>query len=286
MAEAGSEENWPRPRDFGHPRARFRRNRQLVHCIEAPARAMMDRTSEGPNAMATRSFLLAIAFLTGLAGLARADDIDIAGQTVSFAPGSAYCALDGQQYEYDRLMLDWQRQAQAGSNQLVQIFQNCTALEGLRQGQQNGKFGRYSIVLMPLTNGQPTQVPGMTREMLLAELTKVFSKGIELDTKSVEQRLNESLDSVTGQDVGEIGISGVKQLGMLDQDSNALYQGLVLTASANNQTTVTAGIVAMSMVKGYVVSYNVYDDYVDESTFTSLLAEAKDAMRYLVENNP
>jgi hypothetical protein len=235
--------------------------------------------------MATRTLLLAIIFLTGLAGLARADSLTLGNETVSFAPGSAYCALDGQQYEYDRLMLDWQRQAQAGSNQLVQIFQNCTSLEGLRQGQQHGKFGRYGIVLMPLTNGQPTQVPGMTREALLAELTKVFSKGIELDTKSVEQRLNESLDSVAGQDVGQIGINGVKQLGMLDQDSNAIYQGMILTASANNETTVTAGIVAMSMVKGYIVSYNLYDDYVDESTFTSLLGETKDAMRSLVETN-
>lgn len=236
--------------------------------------------------MTTRTLLLVIAFLTGLAGFARADDLTLGTETVSFVPGADYCALDSQQYEYDRLMTDWQRQAQAGSNQLVQIFQNCKSLEGLRQGQQSGKFGRYSIVLMPLTNGQPTQVPGMTRDVLLAELTKVFNKGVELDTKSVEQRLNDSLDSVTGQNNGQININGVKQLGMLDQDPNAIYQGLVLTASANDQTTVTAGIVAMSMVKGYVVSYNVYDDYVDEGTFTSLLGEAKEAMRTLVENNP
>jgi hypothetical protein len=236
--------------------------------------------------MVFRRFLLGLTFLTAVSGFARAAELSLGTETASFAPGAGYCALDAQQYEYDRLMLDWQRQVQAGSNELVQIFQNCTGLEGFRQGRQAATFGRYSIVLMPLTNGQPTRVPGMTREGLLAELVKVFNKGIELDTKSVEQRLNESLDAVIGSDQVNIGIDGVQQLGLLGQDSNALYQGMILTATANGEKTVTAGIVAMTMVKGYIVSYNVYDDYVDEATFTSLLADAKEAMRYLVENNP
>jgi hypothetical protein len=233
----------------------------------------------------TSRLVLGLMFI-GVTGLAHADELKIDREYVNFSAGAGYCGLEARQFEYDRLLIESQRKAQLPANQLLQIFQTCESLERLRWSPQNGKIGRYGMVLLPLTNNQPTRIPGISREIALTELTKALNNGQDIDTKDITQRVNEALRDTGGSRAGQVDISGAKPLGVIDRDDSAVYQGMLLTISANNQTKRLANITAMTYVKGYIVAYSLYDDYVDESSIKSVLAETKATMRDFVAKNP
>ena len=186
------------------------------------------------------------------------------------APG--YCALDARGGEFDRLFLEWQQNANRGSNDVIAVLVDCVKLSALRSGA-TVEVGQYGIFLAPYQNGRLRRVEGSTRADFLDEAAKLALGGMNVDSKIVEKRVNDALQSEVRDRLGRIAFEGVRELGILHRDDHAIYAGLVIAASAGSERHVNAGVMALTLVKGYIVQLTMYRPFVDKGTIDSLLQD-------------
>ena len=74
------------------------------------------------------------------------------------------------------------------------------------------------------------------------------------------------------------------QLGVLHRDDSALYTGLLTRFVSEGITYTMAGVMAHTMVNGYVLQYTLYENG-DEAAIVSLLRDIQPVMRDLVTRN-
>ena len=113
-------------------------------------------------------------------------------------------------------------------------------------------------------------------------MAKAMGQGIDLDEASLNERFNKAVQKGA---MDKVGISNVRQLGMLHKDEAAMYSGIITNISVDGITQTSAIIYAVTLVKNYMVSFNLYREFVDKSTFKTLLKQSRGVMKKLVSDN-
>lgn len=204
---------------------------------------------------------------------------------MAFDPGPGMCALDASQSEFDRLVLDWQRKTQAGTNYLVGMYAECSRLNRARDGQEVD-LGQYGILLVVNSGAaEPKPISGYRRSEFLSEVSRAMRGGVPLDAGKISERSFNALDDALRQAVGEIQIGQVRQLGELARDEAAVYVGYLMSVQTNAGEQMVAGASGLTLVKSYPLQYSLYRGFVDESSFALILDDLQPIMRNLVTKN-
>lgn len=229
--------------------------------------------------------------LTALAFLVLATPPSVAGEsyivgseTFTFDPGTGYCPFDALASAVDRTLLNWQSKSLKGSNILLGIFTTCEQLTALRNAQIK-YMNRWSTLLAVLQKGRLAKVRGVSRSLFVDLMTKSMARGVDLDTETLSERLTKALPDDVVKKIGKVGLSGARQLGVIYKDESALYFAYLLDFSIKDYKRTIAGVTAMTLMKGYMVTFNNYREFVDTSTIEQLLKEARAVTRDMVARN-
>lgn len=228
-------------------------------------------------------FLISLSYLLFVTPVTAEEHVVSVGhEKFNFDPGDGNCRLDPKQSQIDKALLEWQKNAQQGQNELLAMFAPCDALQNLRSGQ-NEELPSWSILLATLQDKKLNKIYGYSRAQFLNEITKGLANGIKLDSTEISKRLNDTLPKEIARDIGKLEMSGVKQLGVLHRDEAAIYTGLLMGVSTQQKKTTVAAIISISLTKGYMVTFNNYREFIDQSTFKRLISEAKSSMQGFIK---
>ncbi|MFN3076831.1 MAG: hypothetical protein ABT940_08140 [Alphaproteobacteria bacterium] len=187
-----------------------------------------------------------------------------------------YCPLLGGTPQESRY-LSFLTQANAGSNMMLKAFAECGELSAFREGKIKGltHHGQY---LATLTGGVLTTVPSGTRDSVLSALEQALPR---LDMASLSKK-------VTGKDADK---EVTARQGIIDRDDAAVYLATFSERrsregqTAGEGTESFAGLTAITVLRGYMVSLNLYRPYDGQATFEKLSAELRPMVRSALANN-
>jgi len=216
---------------------------------------------------------VAIAASLVISSAARAELFSIDGVSIDLRAPSVFCFLS-RTNRVDRIYIEQQDEIQAGLNLVVAIAVPCADLDSVRSG---GEMTQWVIWLLAATKGRGTRMPdGYTRAEVLAELAKATPR---LDTQKI-------VDEV-GKRSKSLGIyTKVNSIGVIDQDDNALYVGILADSSTEGTDPVaTAAVSGITMIKRRVFSIIYYKRFEDRRTYDFLLSQVKPMMAEMVRVN-
>jgi hypothetical protein len=249
--------------------------------------AFLPSAATGSIQMRSRRLLsvscLAVINLVSHEGLA--STVSVGNTTLSFDAGPSLCALTKTESEFDRLMLEWQEKANAGTNRVLGIYLDCDRLERLRQGKEVD-IGQYGI-LLAVHGGMPAPEPlvGYSREQFITEMSRHLKKGVPLSERELGDRLHSALDPDLQAGIGSLKIGDVRQLGELAKDEAGVYSGLLMKVQTKFYSEIISGVSGLSLIKGYPIQYSAYRPFVDKSSFHIMLDHVQTVMRNTVLSN-
>ena len=192
---------------------------------------------------------------------------------VEVETGFDQCLLDEKADEADRIVVTQQRQVNQDLNELLAIFVPCSKLGAFRAGEP---LRRYGILLTPYLKGRIQTLPGMSRSEFLKVMNNRWENGASVNEEDARERVTQATPDTR--------LTESRQLGVLHRDDSALYTGLVTRFAAGGSTYTIAGVMAHTMVNGYVLQYTLYENG-DEAAIQSLLRDIQPVMRDLVTRN-
>jgi hypothetical protein len=220
--------------------------------------------------------LAALAFAALLPALpAAAEPIDLYGRQVEFFPPIGYCYLDESQ-PGEKELVSTIAQTNQGTNDLIAYFAPCNDLTAYRAGAI-AVLSEYAIVFVPLVDGgfQPTPV---ARTESLPQIAASMPAMDEAAMLQLEQEASNNPHGVT--------LSGSQFLGLIGQDGNAIYAGMLSNVSDGTTTSAVAGVLAITQVQDVILTFNVYRTYRSNADIVALLTEAESYVAELVAANP
>ncbi len=102
------------------------------------------------------------------------------------------CQVDPVKSEADEALFSTMASLHSGYNKQLALFVDCPTLEALRRGRDK-TMDRWSMVLLPLVDGQVKPLRGTTRARLMDVLARQVST-FDQAVKSLSALLNERLD--------------------------------------------------------------------------------------------
>jgi hypothetical protein len=79
---------------------------------------------------------------------------------------------------------------------------------------------------------------------------------------------------------------GLKPLGVLDSDQDAIYFGIIMASQGlDGRITTVAGVVGVTLVNKVMLSINLYRVYAGQGTIDALLKEQRQNVRALIQAN-
>jgi len=213
-------------------------------------------------------------------------NINIKDSYYIFNPGNDFCALDETGHDVDKKLIDVTKKMVMAKNDLIGYYTLCDDIEKLRSGELTNPR-EWSIMNALKIRGQVQSMKGLDRPAYLKGLLSELSDGKDIDYNKdeIENRLSKLLAKSLGQKGSPINL-GVQQLGVIDSDDNAVYLGLIINMTVAGEKKTNAIVIAMSIVRHYILSYNVYEEFKGSSTFDKLLKRSKKTMSQFVANNP
>lgn len=222
------------------------------------------------------SSLLALTLLALAPALpAAADPVDLYGRQVEFLLPAGYCFLDESNPD-EKVLVDAIVQSNQGSNDLIAYVAPCNDLVAYRVGAI-AVLTEYAIVFVPLVDGsfQPSPV---ARAESLPQIASSMPALDEAALQELERQASENPHGVT--------LSGSQFLGLIGQDGNAVYAGMLSNVSDGTTTSAVAGVLAITQVRDIVLTFNVYRPYRSNADIVALLTEAEAYVGDLVAANP
>lgn len=214
---------------------------------------------------------LALAAFALFPSIAAAAPVSVEGRTFEFPGGLGYCDLDASQ-PGEKYLIDQQTQIQAGQNIIIGYQGACNELIALRVGA-NQYLQEYMIAMVPMQNGAFTPMTG-DRASFLQQMAASLPA---VDPAVVEQLKAEGAG---------VKVSGAQLIGVLGQDDNAIYYGLLLEVSDGTTSLTAAAVVAITLIGDVPVSLNFYRPYKGLADIDALSMEASIAAANLVAANP
>lgn len=222
------------------------------------------------------SCLLAFAAFALLPALpAAAEPVDLYGRQVEFFLPMGYCYLDESQAA-EKMMVDNIVQMNQGSNDLIAYFAPCNDLVAYRAGAIV-TLGEYGIVFAPLVDGSFQAAPTPRAESL---------PQIAASMPGLDETLLAQIEQEVNQNPAGFTLSGTQFLGLIGQDANAIYAGMVAEVSDGQTSTPAAGVLAITQLQDVVISINLYRTYRSNADIVALLTEAEAYAAGLVAANP
>lgn len=218
-----------------------------------------------------RFLVLTLATFLSLVSMGRAEEIRVAGKTLSIVPPEGYCALD-RDNPADAFVMDAVEKAQAGHGLVLMHFVLCTELDDWHAGRAPG-YSHYGNASVQLQDGTPHTFR-VSLPDFIAEMQKHMPT---IDTAEIEQEINGKVEDVE--------LSGSQVLGVIDKDSNALYLALVSTIEAGGQRTLLAGVTSFTLLGSFIANTNLTAP-AEPGAHDRLLAIQKAYLAELVRQNP
>lgn len=220
------------------------------------------------------------AVLFGLAGgvSARAESFTVGEARIDLPVPEGLCALSRSEPRDQAVFALFDRLNQ-GTNQVLMIFADCAKLQSFRAGesQDSGYVGYWLAQLNPVTQ-EPYRIDGITpREFIEAAAQALSDGSVGVDdlTGDVSQRLDQ-----IAQKLGTTASLSGTSMQLLSQDDRTLYLALSLdVAVGEGAKQRNASVMAMSLIKSYPISVNIYRPLTaPEEDFRLLAAAAEKSM--------
>jgi hypothetical protein len=227
---------------------------------------------------ARRSLLAALPLcLASLAQAQGTESVDLDGTAVKLTIPAGYCKLE-RATPLGQAMYGTQERLQNGVNRVLLLFIDCAELKKVTStpGQHFTHHGSY---LAPLSNGKVSRVPGgMSRQQAIDEIAKSIPA---MDTDEMAGRVN-SRTAAEGVKVSKMSS------GLLTKDANGAYLGLAANAapaSGKEAGERFRAVIFMTVLKGNVVSGNLYAPVEPGAPFDKLLQAQKKNAATVVQAN-
>jgi hypothetical protein len=231
-------------------------------------------TARAARRLCTLAATLAVTLL--LAATARAEVVSVAGRDVVLTAPSGYCALDEADGS-DRVILDQLQSMQRGLNTVLLAYGNCHTIARSREG--HGRPIIEGQFLAPHeTDSGPRVIEGRSRADVVREVAASLP---QIPWDEVTRLTNEHL-----RNEGVPAQSGITPLGVLHQDDEAVYFGILLTATTTDGRMRTAvAVVGTTLVNKVIITLNATRFSMGEGTVKWLLRDQRRNMRALIEAN-
>ena len=220
--------------------------------------------------------VLALAVLSLAPALpAAAEPVDLYGRQIEFFLPMGYCYLDESQAA-EKMVVDNVVQMNQGSNDLVAYFAPCNDLVAYRAGAIV-TLSEYGIVFVPLVNGSFEPAPTPRAESL---------PQIAASMPALDEALLAQIEQDVNQNPAGFTLSGTQFLGVIGQDANAIYAGMVAEVSDGQTSVPAAGVLAITQLQDVVLTINLYRTYLSNADIVALLTEVESYAGELVAANP
>lgn len=192
-----------------------------------------------------------------------ADIVTIGSDKVSISLPENYCSLDSSN-QSDNKLIQYMKNANKGVNGIIFHFADCNQLELLRFGELPN-LDDYGYVMIPYS--MVNKRSDLSVESYLSEMNKIFKKtGAKFFSKG-DDRLGDMIE----EHLPSAKLNETKNLGIIFQDNNALYWGLLLHLQPEKgENKYILGIVAMTLVKGKAINFQLYKKYQGDKTIHDL----------------
>jgi hypothetical protein len=208
-----------------------------------------------------------------LASPLAAEPVDLYGRQVEFFLPLGYCYLDEAQ-PAEKILVDNSVAMNQGSNELIAYFAPCNDLVAYRVGAIT-VLSEYGIIFVPLIDGGFEASP-LSRAESIPQIAATIPALDEAALQELERQASQQ----------GITVSGTQFLGLIGQDANALYAGLLAEVSDGTTSYPTAGVLAITQLQDVVLTVNLYRPYRSNADIVALLSEAESYVAQLVAANP
>lgn len=183
--------------------------------------------------------------------------VDAGGVVLKFDPPDGYCL-----YPTDLMSVVLAVHKQTNRDNVVHTaFGDCDQLKS--HGENGARIRDFGLVMTPVGMvGKPA-----TR----ASLEDFARQAVDPNQvrESVSQRLREAVTRLDMQSFSSVGV--------LDRDASSIYLGFLSKLQSGNETFTQACVLALTAVRGRVVSLYLYSDYTKNprNTLQALLTKSK-----------
>ena len=179
----------------------------------------------------------------------------------------------------DKAVLGFFQRSLRGEAKLLAYFIDCQAYADL--GTDSYEPHSWMLVLAPLDNGGNTvSMAGETREAVLDAIARRGRENkAEFSGTALAYPEQEETDAPTAVSAENRG------LGVVDKDSNAVYQGLLSRVTSSQGTGNVAGMINSTFVAGHLININAYAAYDAPTSVEELIQFSKAVTRDFIEQN-
>lgn len=172
--------------------------------------------------------------------------VDIGGRPVQLVVPAGQCELD-RQHQFDASVLDLATRAIAGANEMLLHTAECVSLDGARTGrvQYLSDFTQVQVSLQ----FRKTELRGQE-----AAAAKEICQSLRTDGAQIEKQAGAEIkDRVKNLQAG-IAVNETRALGVLGEDQNACYSGILMNVrTPTGETRLILGVYAMGVLNGRLV---------------------------------
>jgi hypothetical protein len=211
-----------------------------------------------------------------LAFAAAAQTVSVAGQDVVLTLPKGSCALDPL-HGSDFAVLHQLERLHRGRNTLLMAYGTCASIERARKGK-----GKPVVEGQFLAPHEGRTGPRVIDEYTRADVVREVAAALpQIPWTDVARTTDEAL-----RKQGGALLSDVKPLGVLHEDSEAVFFGVLLSgAGPDGKMQTVVGVVGTTLVNKVMITLNAYRAYNGENSVTALLKEHRRTVRDFIATN-
>lgn len=185
--------------------------------------------------------LLGHLLLSPLVSSAHAEPINVAGVVLEIEPPTGHCEYDGTNPTLRAIASEWRQELRSSGNLPLLIFGHCEDMRRFQDGEDDElRLRQWGQISVPRIDGVIRTVPFTRAEWV----STVTSAG------------GDSLSGAFAAASELAGVESVQSLGVIAEDVDALYFGLVNTYSSPQRSVVA--VIAFTLLDGVPVTINLY----------------------------
>lgn len=216
------------------------------------------------------------ALWTYLALLAPAFGIEtvVDGRAIKFEPPAGYCLLNDRDPREGEI-IQALRQIQKPDSTQLWTFADCRDLATLRAGKTT-RLNRYGQVTAVQQTGVFKPQPGMSRFEFASQLAR------NLPALDITRIARSAQGHTAPADAPSYRLL---HSGLASIDAAAAYAGLLVEENSGSARTVTAGVMAMTLVKDLPVAVTLYAPYSELAAYRGLRNEMRPMLGHFIARN-
>lgn len=234
---------------------------------------------------------VAVALVLVAAPAADAGEFEvIAGTVFDYRDPAGLCVVDARESPAFEVVTSYFERAEGDAVQGLLLLYDCPFVEALRMEEsQAGEPSAWLRVFAAKTGDRLARVE-RSRAAFLSDIGDDFAGAIDAIAdreESIQLRIDRAVELLREIDpsIGDIELGEVRSLGLIGQDSYAVYTGLVSRPIAAGQVQAVLSVLAITTVEGYVITVGNHRPFTGEEGLEPLLAHTQDFVADLIERN-